>query len=244
MILKKFFLYFIFPLIFLTFLLLQYNQYQKKHIDLEFKINDRSELFLDFEQTFNVNLEKKEYFITFKSDLDIFLQIMNAIESYLFNYVDNYSLKDDHFQIKDIVEIKYDSKNRNAIKKIFFKKKVSDQLLSDFVTNISNTITNEDLSKKTILYNYFNKLIMETNFVSKDDQIKFDKRYKNLIKRTDDYNFIDFNIEIERNLSLIKLIIYFLSTCILFTLYFLLISNNNLNYFIKSNLRKYLIFDK
>lgn len=244
MIFKKFFLYFIFPLIFLTFLLLQYNQYQKKHIYVDFKINDRSELLLDFEQTFNVNLENKEYFITFQSDLDIFLMIMYAIESYLFNYVDNYLLNHDHSQMKDILEIKYDSKNRNAIKKIVFKKKVSDQLLSDFVTNISNTITNEDLSKKTNLYNYFNKLKMKINFVSKDDQIKFDTGYKNLIKRTDDYNFIDFNIKIERNLSLIKLIIYFLSSCILFILYFLLILNNNLNYFIKSNLRKYLIFDK
>ena len=163
MIFKKFFLYFIFPLIFLTFLLLQYNQYQKKHIYVDFKINDRSELLLDFEQTFNVNLENKEYFITFQSDLDIFLMIMYAIESYLFNYVDNYLLNHDHSQMKDILEIKYDSKNRNAIKKIVFKKKVSDQLLSDFVTNISNTITNEDLSKKTNLYNYFNKLKMKIN---------------------------------------------------------------------------------
>ena len=82
MIFKKFFLYFIFPLIFLTFLLLQYNQYQKKHIYVDFKINDRSELLLDFEQTFNVNLENKEYFITFQSDLDIFLMIMYAIGVY------------------------------------------------------------------------------------------------------------------------------------------------------------------
>lgn len=243
MTLKKFFLYFTFPLIFLAFLYLQFNQYQKKHIFIEFEINEHSDLVLDFEQTLFFYSEKKFDSISL-SDLNYFTQILNTIENYLFHYFINYNFTNDQFQIKDVIKIKYDSKNRHSIKKIVFKEKVSDQLISDLESNILNSINNESLSKKSNLYNLYNKFNTKINFVSKDDQIKFKNLYKKLTKKTEDYEFFYFNIEIERNLSLTQLIIYLLSTCILFILYFLLITKSNFNFFIKSNLRKYLNFDK
>jgi hypothetical protein len=242
MALKKIVLYFILPFILMIFLTLQFNQYKKKSIFIDFYVNDFSEIVFSVQQMFLLNYDNFNISEKFVTENIVFSQLVNSIENYSFNSFETYNFDNDFSQFEKII-INTDRKNKKMLVNIIFKKTLSEQLFDDFMTNFSQKINDEEALQKLLLTNYLISYKKNFDFNSGKKNDDLDEFYNNSLKIIEKFKISNFKIILERNISLIKLFIYIFTSIFIYCLYFFLITNSTFNLIINKNFREFLKFD-
>lgn len=242
MIHKKFFSKLLLLFFFLFFIMLQFNEFKKKKIILEYKQNSYSDLVYIYSEIFLLNNVEinNPIFLLNNSKLDAYIKILN---NYSYDYFNEYNFKR-IFNNKNVNVITINENKSKFFfeKHIFINQKLSDEFYNNILKKIEKLKIEHHENLKTNFLSYIDSNNLSL-LISDDKKAQFDVLNEKLFNTIKGYAFYDLKITIQNNLSTKKFIIYIFTTILIFCLFFFLISNTSFYKLINKISKRYLNFD-